>query len=91
MLKPESSARPILKNSTIVTTLERKFVMMSAATASSSSSTELCIEQHSRLSLYGLLYDFCSSVREFFRQFLLTPGFFVAVHIGRTAKNQVTA
>ena len=89
MLKPESSARPILKNSTIVTTLERKFVMMSAATASSSSSTELCIEQHSRLSLYGLLYDFCSSVREFFRQFLLTPGFFVAVHIGRTAKTRL--
>ena len=40
---------------------------------------------------YTVLYDFYSSVREFFRQFLLTPGFFVAAHIGRTAKNQVTA
>ena len=84
MLEPESSAIPILKNSTIVTTLERKFVMMSAATASSSSSTGLCVERQ-----YGLLYDFCSSVREFFRQFLLTPGFFVAVHIGRTAKTRL--
>lgn len=78
MLEPESSARPILKNSTIVTTLERKFVMMSAATASSSSSTGLCIEQHSRPSLYGLLYDFCSSVLEFSVSFWLAPGFLVA-------------
>lgn len=78
MLEPESSARPILKNSTIVTTLERKFVMMSAATASSSSSTGLCIEQHSRPSLYGLLYDFCSSVLEFSVSFWLVAGFLVA-------------
>ncbi len=77
-LEPESSARPILKNSTIVTTLERKFVMMSAATASSSSSTGLCIEQHSHPSLYGLLYDFCSSVLEFSVNFWLASGFLVA-------------
>ena len=63
--------------------------MMSAATASSSSSTGLCIERHTRPSRYGLLYDFCSSVQEFFRQFLPTPGFFVAAHIGRTAKNRL--
>lgn len=52
--------------------------MMSAATASSSSSTGLCIERHTRPSRYGLLYDFYSSVREFFRQFLLAPSLFVA-------------
>lgn len=52
--------------------------MMSAAIASSSSSTGLCIEQHSRLSLYDLLYDFCSSVLEFSVSFWLAPGFLVA-------------
>lgn len=52
--------------------------MMSAATVSSSSSTGLYIEQHSRPSLYGLLYDFCSSVLEFSVSFWLVAGFLVA-------------
>ena len=35
-------------------------------------------EQHSRPSLYGLLYDFCSSILEFSVSFWLALGFLVA-------------